>query len=236
MERQEFIASLNERFATASPQEMLQFLLNYYEDKIALASSLGPEDQILTAMLTEINPKAKIFTLDTGRLFPETLRLLDRTNKKYAISIQVFFPDYKLVEEMVNRDGINSFYDSIEKRQLCCRIRKLEPLKRAFQGLEAWICGLRKEQSVTRHNLQLVEWDEVNNLIKFNPLMDWTEQQVWEYINQNQIHYNRLHDQGYPSIGCEPCTRSIEPGENIRAGRWWWESPDHKECGLHKRW
>ena len=187
-------------------------------------------------MLTEINPKAKIFTLDTGRLFPETLRLLDRTNKKYAISIQVFFPDYKLVEEMVNRDGINSFYDSIEKRQLCCRIRKLEPLKRAFQGLEAWICGLRKEQSVTRHNLQLVEWDEVNNLIKFNPLMDWTEQQVWEYIHQNQIPYNRLHDQGYPSIGCEPCTRSIEPGENIRAGRWWWESPDHKECGLHKRW
>lgn len=136
---------------------------------------------------------------------------------------------------MVREEGINLFYNSIESRHRCCQIRKLEPLARAFQGLDAWICGLRREQSVTRKDMQVVEWDEMHGLIKVNPLISWTEQQVWDYIHEHHVPYNKLHDRHYPSIGCEPCTRAVESGEDVRAGRWWWESPDHRECGLHQR-
>ena len=177
----------------------------------------------------------RIFTLDTGRLFPETYQLIDKTNLTYGIQLEVFFPDYREVQRMVREEGINLFYNSIESRHRCCQIRKLEPLSRAFQGLDAWICGLRREQSVTRQDMQVVEWDEMHGLIKVNPLISWTEQQVWDYIRQHHVPYNKLHDKGYPSIGCEPCTRAIQPGEDVRAGRWWWESPDHRECGLHQR-
>jgi phosphoadenosine phosphosulfate reductase len=171
--------------------------------------------------------------LDTGRLPQETYDVIEETREKYNIEIKVMFPDLKQVEQMVNENGPNLFYESIENRKLCCRIRKVEPLKRALSELDAWICGLRAEQSPTRQKLDKVEWDENFNLIKINPLADWTQNQVWQYIKENNVPYNELHDKGYPSIGCAPCTRPIEPGENIRAGRWWWENPEHKECGLH---
>jgi len=229
------IEALNNKYANATAEELLSGFLNEYKNRIALSSSLGLEDQILTHMVCAIDKTTNIFTLDTGRLFPETYDLIHRTNSKYGIKLSVYFPDASHVEEMVNTRGINLFYESVENRKLCCNIRKIEPLKRAFAGLEVWICGLRREQSVTRQDMQRIEWDEANGLIKLNPLIDWTEEEVREFIKTHGIPYNPLHDKGYPSIGCQPCTRAIFPGEDIRAGRWWWENPDTKECGLHKR-
>lgn len=229
------IESLNRQFASADASQLLTWFLKEFNGRIALSSSLGLEDQVLTEMVCAIDKNTRIFTLDTGRLFPETYDLIHRTNQKYGIRIEVFFPDAREVENMVNSQGINLFYNSIEARKTCCRIRKLEPLKRAFKGLDVWVCGLRREQSVTRSGMQPVEWDETNGLIKLNPLIDWTEKQVRDYISEHKIPYNPLHDRNYPSIGCQPCTRAILPGEDIRAGRWWWENPDTKECGLHKR-
>jgi len=234
MEIADHIAELNDRLTGASPEAVLEYFLGEYGERIALSSSLGLEDQVLTDMVCRIDKTARIFTLDTGRLFPETYSLVDKTNMHYGIRIRLFFPDHTAVEEMVGRDGVNLFYESIDKRRECCHVRKLEPLKRAFAGLDAWICGLRREQSVTRSDMRLVEFDRGNNLLKINPLIDWTEAQVWDYIRARQVPYNKLHDQGFPSIGCQPCTRAVAPGEDVRAGRWWWESPEHKECGLHK--
>jgi phosphoadenosine phosphosulfate reductase len=234
MKKQDHVNELNEKFASESPENLLRYLISGFGEKVALSSSLGPEDQVLTDMAVRISKDVRIFTLDTGRLFPETYSLIDRTNMLYGIKIRVFFPDYRTVQEMVSADGINLFYESIEKRKFCCRVRKLEPLGRAFSGLEAWICGLRREQSITRQDMQLVEWDETNSLIKINPLINWTEQQVWDYIRGHNVPYNKLHDSGFPSIGCQPCTRAIEPNGDARSGRWWWESPEHRECGLHK--
>jgi len=231
----ERINDLNEKFQEATVGEVLSWFLNEFKGTIALSSSLGAEDQVLTEMVTGIDKEATVFTLDTGRLFPETYDLIHRTNTRYGIKIKVFFPEASRVEEMVGEKGINLFYESIENRKLCFHIRKIEPLKRAFKGLDVWICGLRRDQSVTRHDMKLVEWDEANGLIKLNPLIEWTEKDVWDYINENKIPYNPLHDKGYPSIGCQPCTRAIMEGEDVRAGRWWWENPDTKECGLHKR-
>ncbi|MDR2408865.1 MAG: phosphoadenylyl-sulfate reductase [Bacteroidales bacterium] len=229
------INKLNAQFADAMPEDILRHFLDIYGNRIALSSSLGLEDQVLTDIILKIDHNARIFTLDTGRLFPETYQLLDKTNLKYNIKIEVFFPDYKQVENMVNQEGVNLFYESIEKRKKCCYVRKIEPLNRAFQTLNAWICGLRKQQSVTRKDLQLVAWDEINNLLKINPLIHWTDEQLVQYIKTNRVPCNKLHDKGFPSIGCEPCTRALKQGEDIRAGRWWWEAPEHKECGLHKR-
>jgi phosphoadenosine phosphosulfate reductase len=231
----EIVKELNDTFKNRTATEVLKFFLNEYKGKIALASSLGAEDQVLTKMVCDLDKETKIFTLDTGRLFPETYDLIHRTSNKYGIKMQVYFPDSGRVEDMVNEKGINLFYESVENRKLCCGIRKIEPLKRAFSGLEVWICGLRREQSVTRTDMQIVEWDEGNNLIKINPLIEWSEQDVWDYIKENKIPYNTLHDKGFPSIGCQPCTRAILEGEDVRAGRWWWEHPDTKECGLHKK-
>lgn len=228
------IEQWNSDFRSSSPENVLQYFLDKFKGHIALSSSLGAEDQVLTKMIADIDPLTKIFTLDTGRVFPETYDLMARTNEKYGIKLQVYFPEAKKVEEMVNEKGINLFYESIENRKLCCNIRKIEPLKRAFTGLEAWICGLRKDQSVTRFYTNLVEWDEGNGVIKINPLLNWSEKQVWDYIKTNEVPYNVLHDNGFPSIGCQPCTRAIKPGEDVRAGRWWWETPEQKECGLHK--
>ena len=235
MERTQLIRDLNERFCDASAEEVVGYFLSAYQGRIALSSSLSIEDQTLTDIIVRQDKNARIFTLDTGRLFPETYQLIDKTNMTYGIQIEVFFPDYRQVQRMVREEGINLFYNSIESRHRCCQIRKLEPLGRAFQGLDAWICGLRREQSVTRHDMQVVEWDEMHQLIKVNPLILWTEQQVWDYIREHHVPYNKLHDRSYPSIGCEPCTRAVQPGEDVRAGRWWWESPDHRECGLHQR-
>lgn len=218
-----------------TPEETIQFFLDKFQDKIAFSSSLGAEDQVITDMISKIDKSAKIFTLDTGRVFPETYDLIDRTSRKYKMPIQIYFPDAKQVEEMVNDKGINLFFESVENRKLCCHIRKIEPLKRAFKDLDVWICGLRRDQSVTRTDVQVVEWDEANGLIKLNPIVDWTEEQVWDYIKTNKVPYNRLHDKGFPSVGCQPCTRAIEKGEDTRAGRWWWENPETKECGLHTK-
>ncbi len=235
MMKQEDIISLREQTNGMNPNELLTFFISRFNGRIALASSMGAEDQILTHLICEIDKSTPIFTLDTGRIFPETYDLIDRTNKRYGIKIKVYFPESSQVENMVNSKGINLFFESIENRKLCCHIRKIKPLKRAFSQLDVWICGLRKEQSVTRTELEMVEWDENNGLIKINPLIHWTEEHMWDFIKQNKIPYNRLHDMGFPSIGCQPCTRAIEKGEDIRAGRWWWENPETKECGLHAR-
>lgn len=235
MNRKDQAAEINQLLQGKTAEEVITWFLKDFDGKVALSTSLGAEDQALTYMISQTDKAAHIFTLDTGRLFPETYDLIDLTSKKYGISIRVMFPDAARVEAMVNEKGINLFYDSIENRKLCCNLRKIEPLKRAFSGLDAWICGLRRDQSVTRKEMQLVEWDENNGLIKVNPLIDWTEEQLWSYLKSNFIPYNKLHDAGFPSIGCQPCTRAVLPGEDVRAGRWWWENPETKECGLHKR-
>ncbi|HCT29462.1 MAG TPA: phosphoadenylyl-sulfate reductase [Bacteroidales bacterium] len=218
-----------------NPDEVLKWFLSNYKNRIVLSSSLGLEDQVLTDMIVKIEPDTRIFTLDTGRLFYETHELIEKTCLRYKIKMEIYSPNQHEVEQMVLQKGINLFYQSVENRKECCRIRKINPLKRAFAGSDVWICGLRREQSVTRTDNKLIEWDEANGMIKLNPLIDWTEQQVWDYIKQNNVPYNSLHDKGYPSIGCQPCTRAIFPGEDVRAGRWWWESPESKECGLHNR-
>ncbi len=229
------IEQLNQQLDGKTPQEVLAFFLAEYKGKIALSSSLGLEDQLLTDLVVKIDKETRIFTLDTGRLFPETYSLIDKTNMKYNIQLEVFFPKSEAVEAMVKAEGVNLFYAGIDQRKQCCNVRKMEPLKRAFNGLEVWICGLRREQSITRKEMQLVEWDENNQLIKLNPLINFSEQEVWDYIKANNVPYNKLHDKGFPSIGCQPCTRAIEAGEDVRAGRWWWENPEHKECGLHRK-
>jgi phosphoadenosine phosphosulfate reductase len=226
---------LNGKLSGLPAEEILRWFLMEFSGKAVFSSSLGAEDQAITHMISGIRKSARIFTLDTGRLFPETYDLIDLTSKKYGITIEVFFPDSAEVEKMVNSKGINLFYDSIENRKLCCGIRKIHPLRRAFAGMDAWICGLRREQSVTRKNMQTVEWDETHGLIKVNPLIDWTEEQVWNYLKHHNVPYNKLHDQGFPSIGCQPCTRAVMQGEDVRAGRWWWENPESRECGLHKK-
>jgi phosphoadenosine phosphosulfate reductase len=200
---------------------------------VAFASSLGAEDMVLTdAILTTGLPIA-IFTLDTGRLPRETLDLLDRIRHRYAHEIEVYRPDAAEVAGYVAEFGLNAFYQSVDLRQRCCHIRKVKPLARALAGRDAWLTGLRRAQAVTRADLPPREFDATHGLIKFNPLADWSEQQVWAYIHERKVPYNALHDRGYPSIGCEPCTRAIRPGEDIRAGRWWWESSESKECGIH---
>lgn len=231
----EKIQQLNEQFSHLTAQEILEYFLNAYKGKIALSSSFGAEDQVLTHMILTIDKTAKIFTLDTGRLPYETYSVMDNTNLKYGIKVDVYFPEAKEVEELYKTQGINGFYESIENRKRCCFVRKIQPLQRALKGLEVWITGLRASQSVTREQMQLVEYDEANQVIKLNPLLAWSEQDVWDFIKENNVPYNKLHDQGYPSIGCAPCTRAVKEGEDIRSGRWWWENPEHKECGLHKK-
>ncbi|MEI8046414.1 MAG: phosphoadenylyl-sulfate reductase [Bacteroidota bacterium] len=226
---------LNEQWQGLTAFEILEKALSLFGKKIVFATSLGAEDQVITFMLSKIDKSAAILTLDTGRVFPESYDLLHRTINRYGVEIKSYFPDTNEVEEMVNSKGINLFYESIENRKLCCHVRKIAPLQRGLKGMDAWITGLRREQSVTRTDLKIVEWDAGNGLIKINPLLEWSEEQVWDFIKNNDIPFNKLHEQGFPSIGCQPCTRAIEKGEDLRAGRWWWEMPDSKECGLHGR-
>lgn len=204
-------------------------------NRLVLASSLGLEDQVLTHMLCAVRSDPRIFTLDTGRLFPETYDVMERTMQRYGFHYEILTPDTRELEEMIGAYGPNLFYRSVELRRLCCAVRKIHPLRRILATADAWLCGLRREQSVTRRSVEQVEWDETFGLCKINPLIEWTEAQVREYVRQNNIPYNPLHDQGYPSIGCAPCTRAVPPGDDIRAGRWWWEDPEPKECGLHVR-
>lgn len=235
MEKEQ-VKRLNEQFTGLGPAEVLSYFLKEYTGNIAFASSLGLEDQVLTQMIASIDPATKIFTLDTGRLFPESYELIERTNNRYKINIEVYFPDAEKVEKMVKEKGINLFYDSIENRKLCCHIRKILPLHRALEGFDCWITGLRRDQSITRNDNSMIEIDDNNHgRIKINPLINWSEKDIKDYIKAHNIPFNKLHDQGFPSIGCQPCTRAVKPGEDLRAGRWWWEMPEHKECGLHKR-
>jgi len=206
-----------------SAQQILDISVRQFGDKIALASSFGAEDQVLTDMLWRSGKTVRIVTLDTGRLPQETYDVMEATRQKYQFDIEVFFPDAGQVEAMVRQDGPNLFYRSVENRKRCCQIRKVEPLKRALSGMEAWLCGLRKEQSVTRQSLDVASWDGQFGLFKICPLAEWTTEQVWDYIRSNGVPYHPLHDKGYPSVGCEPCTRAVQPGQDIRAGRWWWE-------------
>ncbi len=233
MNKENLAKQLTEELAQKAPHEILDYFIKEFDGKVGLATSLGAEDQVLTDMIVSIDKSVKLFTLDTGRVFPETYDVLDETNKKYGIHVEVYFPNADKVEEMVNSKGINLFYESIENRKTCCGIRKIEPLKRALKDIDVWVTGLRKDQSITRFFTPLVEWDEGNQVIKVNPLLKWSEKDVWKYIEEKQIPYNKLHDKGFPSIGCQPCTRPVEKGQDIRAGRWWWEEPEHKECGLH---
>ncbi len=227
------INDLNKKFKNVSAEKTLEYFLDKYGYKAALSSSFGAEDQVLTHMILDIDKKANIFTLDTGRLPPQTYSVMDATNLKYGVKVNVFFPKTDEVEELYQTQGINGFYESIENRKKCCYIRKIAPLKRALSELDIWITGLRASQSITREDLNVVEYDEANNIIKINPLLNWSEDDVWEFVKSNKIPYNSLHDQGFPSIGCAPCTRAVEPGADVRSGRWWWENPEHKECGLH---
>jgi phosphoadenosine phosphosulfate reductase len=197
------------------------------------ASSLAAEDMVLTDLILKAGLPIGIFSLDTGRLHAETLAVLDKVKARYGYEIDVFRPDPAAVSAYVAQKGENAFYDSIDLRRECCTIRKVEPLGRALKGNKAWVTGQRRAQSTTRAELAVQEHDAAHGMEKFNPLADWSEQDVWDYIRANDVPYNALHDQGYPSIGCAPCTRAIQPGEDVRAGRWWWENPDSKECGLH---
>ena len=224
---------LNEEFSGLSAETVVTHFLQTYKGRIALASSYGAEDQVLTDMIVKSDPVAKIFTLDTGRLHEETYAVMEQTNKKYGINVEVYCPLQSEVEHLYQMQGIYGFRESVENRKMCCHVRKMEPLRRALKGYDVWITGLRRAQSPTRETMQLIEWDEVNGLIKLNPLIEWSEEKVWDYIKQQKVPYNALHTQGYPSIGCAPCTRAVREGEDIRAGRWWWENPEHKECGLH---
>lgn len=198
-----------------------------------LATSFGAEDMVLMDLICKHAPGIQIFTLDTGRLPKETYNLMQEVKTHYDKEIQVFFPDAGAIENFVTRNGPNAFYDSVDLRKQCCGIRKVEPLKRALEGKKAWLTGMRRSQSVTRAELPVSEWDDEHGLQKFSPLTDWSNGNVWAYIRAFEVPYNKLHDQGYASIGCAPCTRAITAGEDIRAGRWWWEDPESKECGLH---
>lgn len=224
-----------EEFESRSAQEILAWALVEFHPRIALAASFGAEDMVVIDMLMKLDRSARVFTLDTGRLPYETYSLMEAIRERYGLATEAYFPRAEAVEAMVRNHGVNLFYTSIENRKLCCHVRKVEPLGRALAGLDAWITGLRRDQAVTRTGVRKVEVDvERGGIIKANPLADWTSDQVWAYIRAHNVPYNGLHDRGYPSIGCAPCTRAVGPGEDPRAGRWWWENPETKECGLHR--
>lgn len=225
---------LDTQLSQLSAQEGLALIADLFPGKVTFSTSLGQEDQVITQLIASGNIPVKIFSLDTGRLFPETLDLLSRTEAKYEQNIKVYYPTTDSVEKLVSDMGINGFYDSVENRKSCCFVRKVEPLRRALAGNEVWVTGLRAEQSANRSDMQRIEWDEANQIIKYNPLLDWTFDEMIAYIAEKNIPYNPLHDKGFISIGCAPCTRAIMQGEDARAGRWWWED-SKKECGLHAK-
>jgi phosphoadenosine phosphosulfate reductase len=200
---------------------------------VKFSSAFGQEDQVIADAIFTHQIDIEVFTLDTGRLFKETYDLIERTRSRYQAKLKIYFPNYQKVESLVENKGVNSFYESVHNRKECCFIRKVEPLKRALKGTQVWVTGLRADQSENRQNLRKFEWDEVNEVIKFNPIIDWSFEQMMDYLKQNKVPYNELHDKGFISIGCAPCTRATLPGEHARAGRWWWES-SQKECGLHQ--
>jgi len=225
--------NIKQQITGLEPAQALAVLAERFPGKIVFSTSFGWEDQVITHMIFANKLPIKVFTLETGRLFPETYYVWNRTMEMYSEVIHAYYPNNQLLEQMVNLKGPNSFYESVENRKECCGVRKVEPLKRALYGNDCWVTGIRAEQSANRQFMGDVEWDDQNNLIKFHPLYDWTLDDVKNYIKQNNIPYNTLHDRGFPSIGCAPCTRAVREGEDFRAGRWWWEDQSKKECGLH---
>ncbi|MGV8878598.1 MAG: phosphoadenylyl-sulfate reductase [Sphingobacteriaceae bacterium] len=229
----ELVQKLQQDTAGLEPEEALKMIADKFSGKIVFSTSFGWEDQVISHMIFTKQLPIKVFTLETGRLFKETYYVWNRTIEMYQQPIYAYYPRHELVEQMVSTKGPNSFYESVENRKECCGIRKVEPLNRALFGNDCWITGIRAEQSPDRHDMQNVEWDEGNELLKFHPLFSWSSEKVKAYIKEHNIPYNPLHDQGFPSIGCAPCTRAVREGEDFRAGRWWWEDQTKKECGLH---
>lgn len=225
---------IKQQIAGLDPVDTLAVLADRFGGKIVFSTSFGWEDQVITHMIFANKLPVKVFTLETGRLFPETYYVWNRTMEMYGEPIHAYYPNNQLLEQMVNLKGPNSFYESVENRKECCGIRKVEPLRRALYGNDCWVTGIRADQSANRQFMGDVEWDEQNSLVKFHPLYNWTLDEVKSYIRQYNIPYNTLHDKGFPSIGCAPCTRAIREGEDFRAGRWWWEDQSKKECGLHE--
>lgn len=219
---------------TTAVRQLLCRIATDYRPAV-FANSLGAEDMVLTDIIVGEGMDIESFSLDTGRLPLETYALIDEVRKHYGLKLRLYYPRHDLVESYTRENGINAFYESVELRKACCHVRKVEPLQRALAGKKAWITGMRAQQSATREGLPVQVFDDGNGLEKFNPLSDWTEKEVWAYIKLNEVPYNALHDRFYPSIGCAPCTRAITPGEDVRSGRWWWEAPESKECGLHVR-
>ena len=230
------LSALNEQYKDKPPEVVLEHFFKNYSGNIIFSTSLQAEAQVLTDIICRLDKSAVNFvTLDTGRMFEETYDIIHRTCMRYKINIKAMFPDAEKVEEMTAEKGINLFYESVENRKLCCHIRKTLPLQKALKGHKVWLTGLRRSQSVTRQDIPMIEWDENYQIIKVNPLVNWNYEQVWQYIKTNNVPYHKLHDQEYYSIGCQPCTRPIDKDEDIRAGRWWWETPENKECGLHSK-
>jgi phosphoadenosine phosphosulfate reductase len=202
---------------------------------VCYANSLGSESMVLTDLIWSSVPEIQMFSIDTGRLYPETYDLIERVQRRYGRTLKIYYPEAAPLEDWVGTYGINGFRDGVDQRQGCCAIRKVEPFRRAIAGHAAWVTGIRHGQSASRALAAAVEWDGQNGLHRVSPLLDWTEKEIWEYIRKKRLPYNTLHDSGFPSIGCAPCTRAIQPGEDERSGRWWWERDDSRECGLHPR-
>jgi len=228
----EYLSALEKAFAENKIEDALAYAAKLFPGKIKFSTSLGQEDQVLTDIIARHHLDIQVFTIDTGRLFNESYDTLERTTARYKIPVDIYFPQTEAVQQMVAANGVNLFYESVENRQLCCNVRKVEPLNRALKNTAAWITGLRASQTDHRKNIPVVEWLADKEIYKINPLLHWSFDDVLSYINQYNVPYNTLHDKGFISIGCAPCTRAVEPGEDARAGRWWWEA-SHKECGLH---
>ena len=227
------VDGLNKELGGKSAEEIIRWAGETFGSDIKAASSFGAEDVVVIDLIAKTAPEISIFTLDTGRLHDETYQVMESVRAKYELPMQTMFPNGEAVELLVAEKGYYSFLESVENRKECCAIRKVGPLKRALSDAAAWMTGLRRDQSVTRTDTPAIEWDEGNGMLKVNPIIEWTNDDVWAYIKENNVPYNELHDKGFPSIGCAPCTRAIKEGEDIRAGRWWWENPEFKECGLH---
>jgi len=224
---------LNKEIGAKPLNEALAFLAEMFSGQVVFSSAFGQEDQVITDCIFRNDLNIQVFTLDTGRLFKETYDLIDQTRSRYKKDIKVYYPNTEAVEALTSQKGMYSFYESIENRKECCYIRKVAPLKRALKGAKVWVTGLRAGQSDNRQSFDMLEWDEGNQVIKFNPILNWSYEEMIDYLKANKVPYNKLHDQGFTSIGCAPCTRAIESGEDARAGRWWWET-SKKECGLHQ--
>ena len=232
----ELVESRIEWSAAASPIELLTWAVENFHPRLAISCSFGnPEGLVLIDMLHRIEPGLRVYTLDTGRLPQATYDLIDRVRDRYGVAVEIVLPDAEAVQAMVRQHGMNLFYESLENRKLCCRLRKVEPNRRYLAELDGYITGLRRQQNVTRAGIAKLELEQDGRLVKVNPLVDWTGAQVWDYVRKHNVPVNRLHAEGFPTVGCAPCTRAVKAGEDVRAGRWWWESADTKECGIHEQ-